>query len=73
MVAAFIPVLAFHYIYFYDKVLWQNFEDEFKEESKSERIRGNILITTYVLGSIFLGAPIMAFLDFLREMILRMV
>lgn len=53
---------ALNYFLLYNKICWQQYLEEFKTESEAERNRGNIIVTTYLLGSVlffFILIPIL--------------
>jgi hypothetical protein len=45
---------ALNYFLLYNKTRWQEYIEEFKNETEAERKRGRILVTAYLLGSVLL-------------------
>ena len=48
----FSVVMLIHYILFYDKKKWKEYEEEFKNETPKDRKVGLIKVLIYLIGSI---------------------
>jgi hypothetical protein len=51
--SSLIYFILFYFI-IYNKARWNSYIEEFGNESKSERVKGNILVLTFLIGSILL-------------------
>ena len=45
---------ALHYILFYNKVKWNSYDKEFKDETPKQRKKGLILVLSYLIGSVII-------------------
>jgi hypothetical protein len=50
----FVIFTIVNYFVLYNKTRWQEYIEEFKSETAVEKKWGSILVTTYLLGSVFL-------------------
>ena len=51
---ALLVIGIIHYFLIYNKTRWAKYIEEFKNEDNTKSKRGNIMVITYLIGSIFL-------------------